>query len=61
MPNEQIVTDVPSQIFEKFLEELKLSGVSDEIIERLRTPFLKKRNITETAIKLAIFPHPPKS
>jgi hypothetical protein len=61
MANEQIVTDIPSQIFEKFLEELKVSGVSNEIIERLSTTLLAERNVTETAIKLAIFPNQPES
>ena len=59
MEDEQIITDVPSQIFEKFLEELKIAKVPDEIIGRLRATLLTERSITETAIKAAIFPNQP--
>jgi hypothetical protein len=57
MQSSQIPTDVPGQIFEKFVEELKVSGFADEALERFRKTFLKERNITETAIKTTIFPN----
>jgi hypothetical protein len=61
MENEPKVTDVPGQIFEKFLKELKSANVADEVIERLRVALLTDRNITEANLKSAIFLNQPES
>lgn len=57
MQSNQIPTDVPRQIFEKFVEELKAIGLADEALERYRKTFIEERNITEIAIKTTIFPN----
>ena len=56
--NHLTVTDVPSQIFENFLEELKEAKISDEIIKGLRMTMIQERNITEATIRSAMFPNP---
>ncbi|MGK2957247.1 MAG: hypothetical protein ACSLFB_02330 [Acidimicrobiales bacterium] len=49
------ILDIPSQTFEKFLEQLKLDGVSPDVIQNLREAALANTTLTEVAIRAAIF------
>jgi hypothetical protein len=46
--------DVPTQIFEKFLQALEGAGQSAEIITRLRKALLEDQAFTENALKKAV-------
>lgn len=50
------VTGVPKQAFEQFLETLKNKGVSPEIVERLRKTLVEHGDVSEVAVKAALFP-----
>ncbi len=50
------VNGVPKQAFEQFLEALKNKGVSSEVIERLRKTLVERGDVSEAAIKAALFP-----
>jgi hypothetical protein len=47
-------TDVPSKVFTKFIEDLKPTGVSPELINRLRKVLLEDKTLTEKAIREAV-------
>ncbi len=46
--------DVPSHVFEKFLENLAGAGVSDELVARLHNTLLQEQTFTERALKSAV-------
>lgn len=56
MEENQPIVDVPTQIFEKFMGDLKEAGIDEEVITSLRTTIVEKRNLTETAMNQAMFP-----
>ena len=51
----EISSDIPKQIFGKFLEELKSIEIPTEITGRLESVLLKKENPNEMNIKTALF------
>ncbi len=54
LPSEQGTPDVPAQVFEKFLQTLGETGVSAEIIRRLRKALLEERTLTERTLTAAV-------
>jgi len=48
--------EVPTQVFEKFLEALGGADVSVELVDRLRKTLLEDKKFTERALKEAVFP-----
>jgi len=54
MDKEKPLLDVPSQICERFLEDLKSEGMEEELIKKLRKTILSDGLLTETAIRAAI-------
>ena len=48
-------SDIPKQIFGKFLEELKSTDIPTELIVRLENVLLKKETPNEADIKTALF------
>ena len=52
-------TDVPAQVFEKFLQALEGTGVSAELIARLRKTLLVDKAFTERALKEAVLAEEP--
>ena len=46
--------NVPKQVFEEFLEALGQSGVSVEVVDRLRKTLLENKKYTEPALKAAV-------
>jgi len=46
--------DVPGQVFLKFLETLKESGLPDELIARLRKTLVTDKTLTDRALKPAV-------
>lgn len=53
--NNEIMADIPTQIFGKFLEELKSAEVPTEIVGRLKVVLSKKETPNEVDIKNALF------
>ena len=47
-------TEIPVQIFERFLEELLVAGVSGDVIARLRKTLLEDQAFTEQALSSAM-------
>lgn len=58
-PTVQGTTDVPAQVFEKFLQALEGSGVSAELIGRLRKTLIEDKAFTERALKEAVLAEEP--
>jgi hypothetical protein len=48
-------SEIPKQIFGTFLDELKKDGASEDLLHRLRKVLLEETNLTENAIRAAIF------
>lgn len=46
---------VPKQIFNQFLKKLEEEKVAIDVITRLNKTLIKHGNVSETAIKLALF------
>jgi hypothetical protein len=55
-PKLEGTSDVPAQVFEKFLEALGDAGESAELVARLRKALLEEKKFTERALKEAILP-----
>jgi hypothetical protein len=52
-------SDVPAQVFEKFLQALGGSAVSAELIARLRKVLLEDKTFTERALREAVLAEEP--
>lgn len=55
-PTKEGIPDVPTQVFEKFLEDLRDTGVSVDLVARLRKTLLEDKKFTEHALKEAVLP-----
>jgi len=53
--SDKAAVDIPSRVFEKYLQALVDAKVSPEVISRLRATLLEDRSFTERALKDAIF------
>lgn len=51
--------DVPAQVFEQFLQALGGTGVSSELVTRLRKTLLEDKTFTERALKEAVLGEEP--
>jgi hypothetical protein len=47
--------DVPTQVFQKFLETIETAGGNAETVSRLKTTLLEKPDLSEEALETAIF------
>jgi hypothetical protein len=47
--------DVPTQVFQKFLETITAAGGNAETVGRLKTTLLEKPDLSEEALETAIF------
>lgn len=54
LPTKKEKTDVPSQVFEQFLKDLAVAGMSDELIARLRKTLLEEKLFSDRALTAAI-------
>ena len=52
-------SDVPVQVFEKFLQALREAGASAELVARLRKTLLEDKKFTERALKEAVLAEEP--
>jgi hypothetical protein len=52
-------SDVPAQVFEKFLQALRDAGGSAELVARLRKTLLEDKKFTERALREAVLPEEP--
>jgi hypothetical protein len=51
-----LVTGVPKQAFEQFLKKLReQDGISADIVERLSKTLIEQGNISDAAIRAALF------
>jgi hypothetical protein len=53
-PANQEPSDVPTQVFEKFLEAVRDAKLSDELISRLHKVLLEDQSFTESALRGAV-------
>lgn len=51
--------DVPSQVFEKFLQNLSAAGMSADLVARFRKTLLEDKLFTERALTMAIVGEEP--
>lgn len=49
------VTGVPKKVAEEFIAALEKKGISAEVIARLKDTLLKQGDLTEEALKKALF------
>lgn len=56
MENTEKIVGVPKQVFEKFLDDLKEKGISEEIIARLGKTIFDDGRLTDKALREAIIP-----
>jgi hypothetical protein len=59
LPTVEGTTDVPAQVFEKFLQALEDTGAPAELVARLRKTLLEDKAFTERALKEAILAEEP--
>jgi len=52
-------TDVPAQVFERFLADLTAAEMPAEVVARLRKTLIDDSNFSETALRQAIFGEEP--
>jgi len=50
------MTDVPQEVFEAVLEELAKAGIAADTLERLRTCLIVEGQLSDRALRGAIFP-----
>ncbi len=53
-PTIEGTSDVPAQVFEKFLQALGDASVSAELVARLRKALLEERTFTERTLTAAV-------
>lgn len=58
-PTLEETPDVPTQVFEKFLQALGGAAVSTELVARLRKALLEDKTFTERALKEAVLAEEP--
>ena len=47
--------DVPTQVFEQFVEALREADLPDELVTRIQTTLIEKENLSEAALRTAVF------
>lgn len=52
-------TEVPTQVFEKFLEALAGAGLPADLVARLRKTILEEKDFTDRALKAAVLAEEP--
>lgn len=52
-------SDVPTSVFERFLEALNEAGVSTDLVARLRKTLLEDKKFTDHALKEAVLAEEP--
>lgn len=51
--------DVPTQVFEKFLDALAGANIPTEVVTRLRKALVEDKAFTDRALKAAVLPDEP--
>ncbi len=52
-------SDIPTKVFEAFIEKLTEAKIPDDVVKRLRTTLLENRKFTDSALTAALLPPPP--
>ena len=52
---DQAATDIPAQVFEKFLRDLAATDTPSDVVSRLRKALLEDKSFTERALREAVF------
>ena len=58
-PTGEGTPDVPVQVFERFLQALEGTGMSAELVARLRKTLLEEQTFTKSALKAAVLGEEP--
>lgn len=58
-PATEGASDVPAQVFGKFLQDLEGAGISTELIARLRKTLLEDKSFTDRALRKAVLGEEP--
>ena len=53
-PSKSGLQDVPTQVFERFLQALEVAGSSVELVSNLRKTLIHNKTFTEQALKNAV-------
>lgn len=53
--NDDKIMNVPHQVFDQFLTELKAQKVPEEVVERLKKTLMHNEQISVEALKTALF------
>jgi hypothetical protein len=53
------VSDVPTQVFEKFLEALAGAQLPADLVVRLRKTLIEEKSFTDAALTAAVLPPEP--
>ena len=53
--SDKAAVDIPTRVFEKYLQALVEAKVSPEVISRLRVALLEDKSFTERTLKDALF------
>jgi hypothetical protein len=53
--NSASTRDVPTQVFEKFVEALREADLPGELVMRIQTTLIEKENLSEVALRTALF------
>ena len=54
-PKSTATADVPTQVFQKFLDAVTTAGCAPEMVSRLKKALLEDHDFTEDGLELAIF------
>jgi hypothetical protein len=55
-PVAHAVVDVPSRVFQEFVQALEAEGVSKDVVARLRQTLLVENSLSDKALREALFP-----
>jgi hypothetical protein len=58
LPNPE-APDVPTQVFEKFLQDIRNAKLPDELVSRLQKVLSEDGSLTENALKAAVLGEDP--
>jgi hypothetical protein len=58
-PSDHGIPDVPTRVFDEFIDALKAANVPDELVSRLRNVLLEQPTFTDNALKAAVLGEEP--
>lgn len=52
-------SDIPTKVFEAFIEKLSETKIPEDVVQRLRTTLLEKKKFSDSALTAALFTSSP--